>query len=91
MGDKVLKYLGSKFRCNYDSLISEMNHLKRNKRDAETYLNELLKLIEIRKEIDPLTNYIVMDRQEYIPDFFKYIRRFSELLIRLQDLNKQIN
>ena len=68
-----------------------MNHLKRNKCGAETCLNELLKLIEIRKEIDPLTNYIIMDRQEYIPDFFNILEDFSELLIRLQDLNKQIN
>ena len=90
MGDKALKYLGSKFEC-YDSLISELNRLKRNKRDAETYLNELLKLIEIRKEIDPLTNYILVNRQEYTPDFFTILEDFSELLIRLQDLNKQID
>ena len=70
MGDKALKYLQSKFRYNYDSLIFELNHLKKNKRDAETCLNELLKLIKIRKEIDPLTNYIMVNRQEYIPDFF---------------------
>ena len=72
------------------TLISELNRLKRNKRYAETYLNELLNLIEIRKEIDPLTNYIMVNRQEYIPDFFNILEDCSELLIRLQDLNNQI-
>ena len=91
MADKTLKYLGSKFRCHYDSLVSESDRLKRNKRDAETCLNELLKLIEIRKEIDPLTKYIRKNRKEYIPDFFNILEDCSELLIRLQDLNNQID
>ena len=80
MADKTLKYLERKFRCHYDSLISELNHLKRNKRDAETCLNELLKLIEIRKEIDPLTNYIMKNRIEYIPDFFNILEDCSKRL-----------
>ena len=91
MADKTLKYLGSKFQSNYDSLASELDRLKRNKRDAETYLNELLKLIEIRKEIDPLTKYIIKNKKEYIPDFFNVLEDCSELLIRLQDLNNQLD
>ena len=89
MADKTLNYLGSNFGCNYDSLISELNRLKINKRDAEKYLNELQKLTEIRKEIDPLTKYIIKNRKEYIPDFFNTLEDCSELLIRLQDLNNQ--
>ena len=91
MADKILKYLGSKFESHYDSLVSELDRLKRNKRDAETYLNERLKLIEIRKEIDPLTNYIIKNKKEYIPDFFNVLEDCSELLIRLQDLNNQLD
>ena len=89
MADKTLKYLESKFESHYVSLVSELDRLKKNKRDAETYLNELLKLIEIRKEIDPLTNYIIKNKQEYISDFFNVLEDCSELLIRLQDLNNQ--
>ena len=91
MADKTLKYLGSNFKCHYDSLISELNNLKRNKRNAETCLNELLKLIEIRKKVDPLSKYIIKNKKEYIPDFFNVLEDCSELLIRLQDLNNQIN
>ena len=91
MADNTLKYLGSKFESHYDSLVSELDRLKRNKRDAETYLNELLKLIEIRKEIDPLTNYIIKNKKENIPDFFNVLEDCSELLIRLQDLNNQLD
>ena len=39
MADKTLKYLGSKFESHYDSLVSELYRLRRNKHDAETYLN----------------------------------------------------
>ena len=91
MADKTLKYLGCKFESHYDSLVSELDRLKRNKRDAETYLNELLKLIEIRKEIHPLTKYIIKNKKEYIPDFFNVLENCSELLIRLQDLNNQLD
>ena len=72
MADKTLKYLGSKFRCHYDSLVSELDRLKRNKRDAETCLNELLKLIEIRKEIDPLTKYILKNKKNICQIFLIY-------------------
>ena len=91
MGDKTLKYLESKFESNYICLVSELDRLKRSKRDAETYLKELLKLIEIRKEIDQLTKYIVNNKNENISDFFNVLEDCSELLIRLQDLNNQID
>ena len=90
MADKTLKYLESKFESHYNSLVSELDSLKRNKRDAETYLNELLKLIEIRKEIDLLTKYNIKYKKEYISDFFNVLEDCSELLIRLQDLNNQL-